>query len=104
MNGGYRGSQNNQDGNLHLSGYGPSTTQADIITLFAPYVQVDEVVMKGTFCFVNTSDPVGAKRAREALNGAHLGGAPVRINIAQRKNREQSKWNQVVMNGRILFG
>lgn len=84
---GYRG-DNNSEGNLHLSQYGPSTTQADIITLFSPYVHVDEVVMKGTFCFVNTSDPVGAQRAREALNGALLGGAPVRINSAQRKNRD----------------
>ena len=50
MKNGYRGDQNNGEGNLHLSGYGPSTTQADIITLFGPYVQVDEVVMKGTFC------------------------------------------------------
>lgn len=87
---GYRGDQNNGEGNLHLSGYGPATTQADIITLFGPYVKVDEVVMKGTFCFVNTSDPVAAKRAREALNGAYLGGAPVRINPAQRKNRDNA--------------
>jgi RNA recognition motif-containing protein len=88
MKSGYRGDQNNGDGNLHLSNYGPTTTQADIITLFQPYVHVDEVVMKGTFCFVNSSDPVGAKRAREALTGALLGGAPVRINMAQRKNRD----------------
>jgi RNA recognition motif-containing protein len=89
-NGGYRGAQNSGDGNLHLSGYGPSTSQAEIIALFSPYVQVDEVVMKGTFCFVNTNDPVGAKRAREALNGALLGGQPVRINMAQRKNRDSA--------------
>jgi len=87
-NNGYRGDQNNTDCNLHLSGYGPTTTQADIITLFAPYVQVDEVVMKGTFSFVNTSDSVGAKRAREALSGALLGGMPVRINVAQRRTRD----------------
>jgi hypothetical protein len=43
------------EGNLHLSGYGPGTTEAEIIAAFAPYVQVDEVVMKGTFSFVNTS-------------------------------------------------
>jgi len=64
------------------------TTQADIINLFAPYVQVEEVVMKGTFSFVNTSDPVGASRAREALSGALLCGAPIRINAAQRKKRD----------------
>ena len=88
--GGYRG-DNNSDGNLHVSGYGPTTTQADIIQLFAPYVQVDEVVMKGTFSFVNTSDPVGAKNAREALNGALLCGMPIRINMAQRRNREPNR-------------
>lgn len=32
----------------------PMTTQADIIALFSQYVVVDEVVMKGSFCFVNT--------------------------------------------------
>jgi RNA recognition motif-containing protein len=84
---GYRGTQNS-DGNLHLSGYGPSTTQAEIIALFSPYVQVNEVVIKQNFCFVNTSDPVGAKNAREALHGALLGGQPVRINMAQRKSRD----------------
>ncbi len=84
---GYRGSQND-DGNLHLSGYGPTTTSADIISLFSPYVKVDEVVMKGTFTFVNTGDPTGAQRAREALNGALLGGMPIRIKPAQRKARD----------------
>jgi RNA recognition motif-containing protein len=86
---GYRGNQND-DGNLHLSGYGPTTTSADIITLFSPYVKVDEVVMKGTFTFVNTSDPTGAQRAREALGGALLGGMPIRIKPAQRKARDLS--------------
>lgn len=76
------------EGNLHISGYGMATTQADIIALFSPYVHVDEVVMKGTFSFVNTSDPTAAQRAREALNGTLLGGLPLRINAAQRKNRD----------------
>ncbi|KAL3918309.1 MAG: hypothetical protein SGILL_004301, partial [Bacillariaceae sp.] len=84
---GYRGAQNS-DGNLHLSGYGPMTTQSEIIALFSPYVQVTEVVMKQNFCFVNSNDPNGAQLAREALNGALLGGQPVRINSAQRKNRD----------------
>ena len=44
--------------------------------------------MKGTFAFVNTTDPIGAKQAREALNGTLLGGMPVRINMAQRRSRE----------------
>jgi RNA recognition motif-containing protein len=87
-NGGYRGTQNTTEANLHLSGYGPSTTQAEIIALFSPYVHVTEVVIKGTFCFVNTVDPAGAQRAREALNGALLGGQPVRINMATRKAKE----------------
>lgn len=82
--------ERNDDGNLHVSGYGQATTQFDIINLFAPYVQVDEVVMKGTFSFVNTSDPEGAMRAREALSGALLGGTPIRINMAQRKKRDSA--------------
>lgn len=76
------------EGNLHVSGYGPSTTEADIIALFSPYVRVDEIVMKGTFAFVNTSDPPNAERARELLNGTLLGGMPVRINPAQRKAKK----------------
>ena len=78
------------EGNLHISGYGPSTSPAEITALFSPYVRVDGVVMKGTFSFVNTSDPVNAQRAREALNGTLLGGMPVRINSAQRKNRDSN--------------
>lgn len=103
MKSAYRGDQNNGDGNLHISGYGPTTSQADIITLFAPYVQVDEVVMKGTFSFVNTSDPVGAKRAREALSGALLGGAPIRINVAQRKKRDDATTSFGGSNAGSLF-
>jgi RNA recognition motif-containing protein len=79
---------NNPDGNLHISGYGPTTTEQDIINLFAPYVIVDEVVMKGNFAFVNTNDPENAQKAREALTGSYLGGMSVRINPAQRKPRE----------------
>jgi hypothetical protein len=86
--GGFRAKSD--DGNLHVSGYGPSTTQADIINLFSPYVQVDEVVMKGTFSFINTNDPINAQRAREALHGTLLGGMPIRINGAQRKNKDGS--------------
>lgn len=82
---GYRGDQNGSEANLHISGYGPGTTQADIMALFAPYVHAVEVVTKNNFSFVNTRDPAGAKCAREALNGAILGGRPVRINIATRR-------------------
>eukprot|EP00984_Skeletonema_dohrnii_P024254 scaffold13372_cov114-Skeletonema_dohrnii-CCMP3373.AAC.1 len=84
---GYRGDQNNGDANMHLSGYGPTTTVEDIINLFSPYVQVVEVVTKERFSFVNTNDSDGAKRAREALNGALLGGMPCRINVATRKSK-----------------
>jgi len=86
--GGYRGDQNIGEANLHLSGYGPGTTDSDIINLFAPYVHVVEVVQKGSFSFVNTMDPIGAAKARECLNGALLGGMPVRINIAARKAKK----------------
>ncbi|KAL7513378.1 hypothetical protein ACHAXN_010429 [Cyclotella atomus] len=82
---GYRGDQNLGEANLHLSGYGPTTTTEEIVALFAPYVHVTEVVPKGNFSFVNTRDPEGAKRAREALNGSLLGGMPCRINMATRK-------------------
>jgi hypothetical protein len=84
---GYRGDQNLGEANLHISGYGPTTTSEEIIALFAPYVHVVEVVPKSNFSFVNTRDPEGAKRAREALNGSLLGGMPCRINMATRKTR-----------------
>ncbi|KAL7548327.1 hypothetical protein ACHAWF_011613, partial [Thalassiosira exigua] len=84
---GYRGDQNLGDANLHLSGYGPTTTNEEIIAMFAPYVHVTEVVNKNGFSFVNTSDPEGAKRAKEALSGSLLGGMPCRINPATRKAR-----------------
>jgi RNA recognition motif-containing protein len=85
INNGYRGDQNGTDGNLHVSGYGPSTTPEAIIALFSPYVKVDEIVPKSGFMFVNTSDPEGAKRAKEALNGVIIGGSPLRINLALRR-------------------
>lgn len=85
--GGYRGDQNSE-GNLHLSGYGPSTTQAEIVALFSPYVQITEVVQKNGFCFVNTRDPAGARRSKEALNGTLLGGSAVKINIAMRRAKD----------------
>ena len=83
--GGFKG--RSDDGNLHVSGYGPSTTQADVISLFMPYVKVDEVVMKANFAFVNTSDPTGAARAIDSLTGVLLGGMPIRINPATRRNK-----------------
>ena len=89
-NNGYRGDQNNTDGNLHLSGYNPATPIDSIVALFAPYVKVDEVVPKNGFMFLNTSDPEGAKRAREALNGVMIGGSPLRINTALRRNKNPS--------------
>jgi len=73
--------------NLHVSGYGPSTTQADIIALFSPYVTITEVVMKDKgFSFVNTLDPERANLARETLNGTLLGGTPISIKPAVRRN------------------
>ena len=92
-NKGYRGDQNTNEGNLHVSGYGPTTTVTEIIALFSPYVKVDEVVQKNGFSFVNSSDPEGARRAKEILQGAILGGNPVKINIAMRRNRVENTNN-----------
>lgn len=87
--GSFQNSSNSTEGNLHLSGYGPMTTQEAIIQLFSPYVKVDEVVPKNGFMFLNTSDPEGAKRAKEALTGVMVGGGPLRINPAVRRNKNQ---------------
>jgi RNA recognition motif-containing protein len=90
---GYRGDQNNTDGNLHLSGYGPNTSTDTLVAMFAPYVKVVEVVPKSGFMFLNTNDPEGAKRAREALNGMMIDGAPLRINLALRRNKNAAGAN-----------
>ena len=80
------------EGNLHVSGYGPGITESDLIATFSPYVRVDEVVLKGNFAFVNTNDPLNAQRAREALSGTLLNGMPLRINNATRKVRDASSF------------
>jgi len=87
-----------------MAGYGPTATQTEIVALFSPYVRVKEVVMKNGFCFVNTSDPVGAKNAKDALNGAVVGGMPVRINMAQRRNRENGTSNTSDMASSPAYG
>jgi hypothetical protein len=85
----YRGDKSTE-ANLHMAGYGPTTTQADIIALFSPYVHVKEVVMKTGFCFVNTNDSVGAQNAKDSLTGALVGGMSIRINMAQRRDRDSA--------------
>jgi RNA recognition motif-containing protein len=89
--GGYRGDQNTTDGNLHVSGYGQGATQDEIYAIFAQYVQISELVPKGTFCFINTNDPEGARRAKQALHGSIVGGSPIKINFAVRKERDPNK-------------
>ena len=87
MPGSFPANPTSTDGNLHLSGFGPMTTPESIIQLFAPYVKVDEVVPKNGFMFLNTSDPEGARRAKEALTGVMIGGGPLRINPAVRRTK-----------------
>lgn len=85
--GSFQSTTNSTDGNLHLSGYGPMTTADMIIQLFSPYVKVEEIVPKNGFMFLNTNDPEGAKRAKEALTGVMVGGGPLRINPAVRRTK-----------------
>lgn len=87
---GVKNGMRSSEGNLHVSNYGPSTTEFDLIALFTPYVKVDEVVMKGSFAFVNTSDPANAQIAREALEGMLLDGMPIRINPATRRAKDNT--------------
>ncbi|GMI04799.1 hypothetical protein TrRE_jg8008 [Triparma retinervis] len=68
--------------NLHVSGYGQGTTTADINSLFSQYVQVNNIVWKDNFCFINTQDPFGVARARAALQGWLVNGSPLKINDA----------------------
>jgi len=87
--GSFQSNSDSMEGNLHLSGFGPMITADEIIQLFSPYVKVDEVVPKNGFMFLNTSDPPGAHRAKEALTGVMVGGGPLRINPAVRRNKNQ---------------
>lgn len=86
-------SRKSDEGNLHVAGYGSTTTEAELIAAFSPYVKVDEVVMKNNFSFVNTSDPVNAQRAKEALTGTLVGGMPIRINPATRKSNNPNNFS-----------
>lgn len=101
---GYRGDQNLGDANLHVSGYGPTTSNDEIVAMFAPYVHVTEIVNKSGFSFVNTNDPEGARRAKEALNGSLLGGLPCRINSATRKARDPAFGTGTSATPRAGFG
>jgi RNA recognition motif-containing protein len=94
-------SRKSDEGNLHVSGYGPGITESDLIATFSPYVRVDEVVLKGNFAFVNTSDPLNAQRAREALTGTLLNGMPLRINNATRKVRDSSSAVQTTIGSQV---
>jgi len=81
---------NSTDGNLHWSGFGPMTTPEMVIQLFSPYVKVDELVPKSGFVFVlDTSDPEGSHRAKEALTEVMVGGGHLRINPAVRRSKNQ---------------
>ncbi|GMH57527.1 hypothetical protein TrLO_g15224 [Triparma laevis f. longispina] len=74
--------------NLHVSGYGPATVRDHIQHLFSQYVQVKNIIFKDGFCFVNTDDPDGVSRARQALQGFMLNGSPMKINDAIKRNAD----------------
>ena len=72
-------------GNLHVSGFPEGVSTDEIKAMFSPYCMIRDVVMKGTFCFVNTDDPEGAARAKASLQGADLRGRTIKINDAIKK-------------------
>jgi RNA recognition motif-containing protein len=72
--------------NLHVSGFGPGTTAAEIEDLFKPYCTIDKVVMKDKYCFVNSTSIEQATAARQALNGTMHNGGSLVVGVA--KDRE----------------
>ena len=65
--------------NLYIGGFGMHTSAQEINELFSEYCEVIDVVIKGKFAFVNTMAMEGASVALAKLQGATLGGSPIRI-------------------------
>ncbi len=55
--------------------------------MFGQFTAVVSIVMKGTFCFVNTLEKEAAVVARSSLNGQPLNGGALRINFAKETGR-----------------
>jgi hypothetical protein len=71
--------------NLHVKGYGPSTTPRQLMKRFSEFASVMEVVPKfgNAFMFVNTANKREAILARESLSGTTLNGGVLEINFAK---------------------
>lgn len=69
--------------NLHVSEFGPGTTEEHVVALFAQYCTVKSVVMKSGYCFVNTADVESATVAMEAVQGTLLNDRPIVVNFAR---------------------
>jgi hypothetical protein len=66
--------------NLHVTGFCPeTTTDALIRELFALHCSVEQVVMKGAYCFVNTADEATATVAKQRLDGTEFNGALLQV-------------------------
>lgn len=72
---------------LHLFFIFQGTTEQQLREFFGKYVSVLNVMMKGTFCFVNTADRDAAVLARASLGGQQLNGGTLRINFAKETGR-----------------
>ena len=73
--------------NLFVAGYGSGTDENQLTSLFAQYGTIINVMTKGTFSFVNTSDRLTAVVARNALTGSTVNGGSLRINFAKECGR-----------------
>jgi hypothetical protein len=75
--------------NLHVSGFGKSTTKQEIYRKFKQFVDIVDVVPKGygnegcSFMFVNTTSRDGAIEARKQLYAEELNGGCLKINFAK---------------------
>lgn len=73
--------------NLHVRGFGPSTTKQHVYNLFRNFVKVLEIVEKSRggnrFMFVNTTSTKDAILAKQQLQGVKLNDGTLIINFAK---------------------
>jgi RNA recognition motif-containing protein len=73
--------------NLFVAGYGQATTEQQLRDLFTAHTPITAIILKGTFCFINTNNKDAAVYTRSQLSGTMLNGGVLRINFAKESGR-----------------
>jgi len=83
---------------LHVSHFGPGTTQEQIMSLFGEHCRVRSVVMKHSHCFVNTVSIDDAVKAKTATQGKTVNGDAIRVKFARDRGPHHHAATAVMMN------